>query len=222
MGRGRFLMILGVALIAAQVPYLGVPLKWLETYFHEISHGLAALATGGEIVGISLHFDGSGVCTSQGGWPPAVAFAGYAGAALWGALLYRVAAGVRRSRQRPLALVSMAAIALTWLLWGHGLDTALIVAVCIAVFGAAYALGRHGWASLFIAFVGASIVLSAIRSPLALLVAESEASDAAALSRMTLVPELVWVVLWCLCGLAAIVAMWRAASRQDRAAPGAH
>lgn len=213
-------MITGLALVAAQVPLAGRPLIWVETFFHEISHGLAALATGGTIVGFTLGFDGSGVCRSVGGWGPAIAFAGYPGAALFGALLYRTAVATDRRTERALAGSAMALIALVWLLWGQGAGTLIIIASIEALFALGWLLGRSGWARLVLQFVGASAALSAVRSPLAVLASHDGGSDAAVLSRMTGLPQGVWVAAWIVVALAAVWMMWRFSRRRDSRRPG--
>ena len=50
-----------------QIPIISIPFKWLDSYFHEISHGIAALVTGGEIIRIQLFTNGAGLCTTRGG-----------------------------------------------------------------------------------------------------------------------------------------------------------
>ena len=52
--KSYFWLLLLAAIIIHQIPIISVPFKWLESYFHEISHGLAAVATGGRIVRIEL------------------------------------------------------------------------------------------------------------------------------------------------------------------------
>ncbi|NBV54813.1 MAG: hypothetical protein EBR79_03775, partial [Proteobacteria bacterium] len=82
-----FLTMLIVAMALSKSP-LGWPLKWAETFYHELSHGLACILTGGRVRRIELNLNGSGVCTTQGGWRLPILLAGYTGAALWGGVLY--------------------------------------------------------------------------------------------------------------------------------------
>ena len=74
-----------------ETPYLGIPFNWLESFFHELSHGLAAIITGGKILQIELFSNGAGLCTTQGGIAFIIAFSGYAGAVGWGVLIYKIA-----------------------------------------------------------------------------------------------------------------------------------
>ncbi len=96
-GRGLFLLELLLALMLTHLPYVSVPFKWLESYFHELSHALATLLSGGIVNHIQLFPNGAGFCFSQGGWPLLIGFSGYLGAAFWGCLLYHLATWPRGS-----------------------------------------------------------------------------------------------------------------------------
>lgn len=79
------------AIVVRQIPIVSLPLNWLESYFHEMSHGIAALVTGGQIISIQLFANGAGLCTTQGGISFIISFFGYAGATLWGWLVFTIA-----------------------------------------------------------------------------------------------------------------------------------
>ena len=87
----QFWLFIITAIILLQIPIISVPFKWLESYFHEISHGLSALLSGGSIVKIELFPNGAGLCTTRGGSVLLISFMGYAGAILWGSLIYSIA-----------------------------------------------------------------------------------------------------------------------------------
>ena len=79
-----------LALFMGQLPilrWLVYPFQLFATLIHELSHGLAALATGGHFVAFTISADTSGLATTAGGWRWLVISAGYLGAALFGALL---------------------------------------------------------------------------------------------------------------------------------------
>lgn len=61
-----------------------LPIKLMTVFFHELSHGIVAILTGGRIIGISLNINEGGVCSHNGGIPILVASAGYLGSLLWG------------------------------------------------------------------------------------------------------------------------------------------
>ena len=71
-----------------ELSFLKSFLGWFETFFHEISHGLASVFTGGQISSIELDWNGSGLCYSGGGNGTITTFSGYFGASIWGSFIY--------------------------------------------------------------------------------------------------------------------------------------
>ena len=78
-------------LLLWQLPVFN-PIKLLVVLFHELSHTVAAYATGGIVFGIAIDPGGAGVTLGIGGWLPGIVVAGYAGSLLFGALLYYLCA----------------------------------------------------------------------------------------------------------------------------------
>lgn len=76
------------------------PFRVFMVLVHEMSHAGAALATGGEVTQVRIHWNESGHAVSRGGFVPLISSAGYVGAALLGALL--IFAGSRAGPQRIL------------------------------------------------------------------------------------------------------------------------
>lgn len=66
---------------------LMLPAKLLVVYFHEISHAIAALLTGGKVQGIAVAWNESGYVNASGGIFFIVAMAGYIGSIIWGSVL---------------------------------------------------------------------------------------------------------------------------------------
>ncbi len=75
-----------------------IPLKILIVFFHELSHGLAALLTGGSIESISISPQQGGVTLTRGGWLFLITSAGYLGSLLIGVLLYLSALKTKADR----------------------------------------------------------------------------------------------------------------------------
>lgn len=111
------MVVLGLLLLLLwQVPMLGwlvYPFRLFGTFVHELSHGLAALATGGQFVRFSVHTDLSGLAWSAGGIRWIVASAGYVGSAVFGGFLVLLAARGTPAR---------------WILFGLG---GLLCALCL-------------------------------------------------------------------------------------------
>jgi len=99
-GWRRWFALAGLALLLIglwQVPWLGgavYPFRVFGTFVHELSHGLAAIATGGDFVRFAVSPDLSGVAHSAGGWRVVVASAGYIGSAVFGGVLSFVSYGL--------------------------------------------------------------------------------------------------------------------------------
>ena len=64
------------------------PIKLFVVLLHEISHGLAAIASGGNIAEIQINYNLGGAAKITGGNSLLIASAGYIGSLLWGGLLF--------------------------------------------------------------------------------------------------------------------------------------
>ncbi len=64
------------------------PIKLFVVLLHEISHGLIAILTGGKVESIEINYHLGGSCSINGGNHIFIAFAGYLGSLIWGALLF--------------------------------------------------------------------------------------------------------------------------------------
>ncbi|NSX55468.1 M50 family metallopeptidase [Parasulfitobacter algicola] len=67
------------------------PLKMLVVFFHEISHGLAAIFTGGSIIEMALSPQQGGHAVTMGGNRFAITSAGYIGSLVFGVVLFTLA-----------------------------------------------------------------------------------------------------------------------------------
>ncbi|MPY24235.1 M50 family metallopeptidase [Shewanella psychropiezotolerans] len=210
--RGRFLVELLIALLITRLPFISVPFKWLESYFHELSHGLATLLTGGAVSHIQLFPNGAGLCFSQGGWPVAIGFSGYFGAALWGYLIFILATwpkGIRVS----FALLG-GAVVLTTLLWGRDLLTISILASLAVLFLLPLKLNKNRFMGCGLRIMALMIMLNALASPTVLLGLNGK-GDAAMLATATWIPAWIWVFIWLAFSALMIFLCWQ---RVDRAA----
>jgi hypothetical protein len=188
------------------------PLKVFVVFLHEISHGLAALVTGGRIVAIGLTFDEGGVCITDGGSRFLILNAGYLGSLFWGALFLVLAARTRLSRE---------------IVGGVGAFVLVVTLLYVrTLFGFAYGL-----------LAGAGFLVAAIKLPRDVtddlleiigvvsclyavwdigsdvLAREATGSDASALGRLTGIPAVVWGVLWIMACLVVVVFALRVVAR---------
>ena len=63
------------------------PVKIMVVLFHEMSHGLMALVTGGQVINVVITPDEGGLCETEGGVVPLIVSAGYLGSMFFGGLL---------------------------------------------------------------------------------------------------------------------------------------
>lgn len=188
------------AIIVDFIPFVRQPFLWVETFFHEISHGLMAILTGGKVVSLTLNYDGSGLCVSQGGISFLISFFGYFGSAAWGLLVYLVADNMKQRSAHIVMGFLIATLILVLVLWVHNTSTFIILAVMIALFSASFKFSDTKALKSLLQFIGIFVLLDAIRSPLTLIDGRDQ-GDGARLADLTFIPELIWVSVWMLAGL---------------------
>lgn len=209
----HFFILLIVAIVIRQLPLVSIPFNWLESYFHEISHGLAALATGGSVLRIQLFANGAGLCTTQGGLNFVISFAGYAGATLWGWGIYKLASAHQRAAQ-AFSLVVFVIIVSSIIFWGRDLLTWFILAALAALFLLTIKVSKLHYLQKLMQLFGMLILLNSLFSPSYLLDGRN-LGDGAALAAMTFIPEFVWVLIWFLLALVALYSLYKSANKYN-------
>lgn len=212
-----FAAMLVAALILSAVPVVRWPFSWMQTFFHEISHGLTAIATGGRIVAIELDWNGAGRCTTQGGIRLFVAFAGYAGAALWGGLIYAMVDHASPKSANRIAMALAGLIVLTAALWARDLTTWAILTIILAPFALILLTRDRPIENYVVQFCGLYILVDAIRTP-TYLIDGRDRGDGATLQALTWLPELFWVLTWLAIGALTLVVLVRRHLRLDDSA----
>ncbi|WP_235839573.1 M50 family metallopeptidase [Cognaticolwellia mytili] len=192
--RYQFWLLFIFAIIVLQIPLVSIPFKWLESYFHEISHGLTAIITGGTIVQIQLFPNGAGLCTTRGGSSFLISFMGYGGAIIWGGLLFSLAS-VHRNVARVFSIILLCLLSSSILLWVRDILTLFIVLVLILLVAAQVRFSSHKSLQKMLQVTGLLVLINSLMSPLYLLDGQAR-GDGAALADITLIPEIVWVSIW--------------------------
>lgn len=208
------LVLMAAALILGQTPYLSNIFDWQLVFFHEISHGLAALLSGGDIVEIELNFDGSGVCFTRGGWPFLISLAGYAGAVAFGVFIYLLAGFLPREFVLAALTALVALFTAAGSFYARSFSTAVIIFVLTLMQAAAVKFRNRLSPRLFLKLTGLYLVLASISALLNLWRANAEGSDAARLAALTHLPEGLWLSLWLALAVAALVAIWKLERRE--------
>lgn len=200
-----FGIMVGVALVVGH-SRISWPLKWAETFYHELSHGLICLLTGGRIRTITLNWDGSGCCTTYGGWRIPTLLAGYMGASLWGGLLYMVGWLLGSQGGTWWLKAELLILGTVTLFWVRDLRTLIIVAFIAGVYGASLVLPNTLWLPYILQFIGIYVMLNAIRAPLFLIDGEHVGDGAALADAFVIIPEGLWILFWFLFALATMAA----------------
>ncbi len=191
------------------------PVKLFTVFLHELSHGLAAVFSGGRIVSIKVAADQGGLATTAGGWPLLIASAGYLGSMLFGGLILLAASRSRADKLISIFIaLTVAAVTLLFVRNLFGFAFGLAFAAGMA------ALGRWGGAALndfVLRLLGLTSVLYAIIDIYGDLIARTvPCSDAAAMSRLLFGPPMLWGVIWMLLALGAAGLFLRLSFKADR------
>ncbi|MCW5937281.1 MAG: M50 family metallopeptidase [Fimbriimonadaceae bacterium] len=185
-----------------------LPLVLYNTHLHELSHALAAVATGGQVRHILVFANGSGVTPVAGGSPLIVASAGYVGAALIGGIFIASGRSGRSARNALWAAFGFLAFSLLFFIRGD-LIGILSAVFWMGVLGALAKWAKPATAAFAVQFLGLQQALTSLHALLELysLTSTSEAhSDAQILAEITGVPSVAWAGLWLVLGVIAVLA----------------
>ena len=101
-----------------------LPIKYLTVFFHELSHGLAAVLTGGSIIRIEINSNLGGVCWTSGGMRFIVLSAGYLGSLIWGCAILLTAVKTRYDQEVTAGLGAL--LLLVTAIWVRNLEGIVI------------------------------------------------------------------------------------------------
>ena len=177
--------------------WLVYPLKILVVFFHELSHGFAAVLTGGTIERIELAATEGGLCVTRGGSRFVVLSAGYLGSLLWGGAILLLAARTRYDRPVAMGLgFLLAAVALLYVRPVASFGFAFVILVSAGLMLASVKLSTE-FNDFLLKLIG---LVSCMYVPLDVasdvLARPTLPSDAAMLAALTGVPTIAWGLLW--------------------------
>ena len=171
------------------------PLKIFVVFMHEVSHGLAAIATGGRIVEIQINPQQGGHALTQGGSRFWTLTAGYLGSLLWGGLILLLAARTHYDKVISVLIgFGMVAISIGFgestftYLFGIGFGVALVA------IGFYLPEAVNDWILRIIGVTSCLYAILDIKSDV--LDRANLRSDARMLSEVTGIATEIWGVLW--------------------------
>ena len=177
------------------------PLKIFVVFMHEVSHGLAAIATGGRILEIQINPQQGGHALTQGGSRFWTLTAGYLGSLLWGGIILLLAARTRFDKAISILIgIGMVAISIGFgestftYLFGIGFGVALIA------IGFYLPEAVNDWVLRIIGVTSCLYAILDIKSDV--LDRSNLRSDARMLSEVTGIATEVWGALWILIAIA--------------------
>lgn len=175
-----------------------MPIKYLTVFFHELSHGLAAVLTGGSIIRIELSSNLGGVCWTSGGIRFIVISAGYLGSLVWGCIILLAAVKTRLDQQITAGLGIL--LLLVTAIWVRNLEGVIICSLTGFGLLALASYTSEKVCDQFLKFLGITscfYVLIDIKEDL--IDRSISVSDAYKISEMLHMPDwlvgLVWLVL---------------------------
>ncbi|MBK7580736.1 MAG: M50 family metallopeptidase [Myxococcales bacterium] len=175
--------------------FVVTPLKIFVVLLHEISHGIAAIVTGGGVEKLEINAQQGGVCHTSGGSRFVVLSAGYLGSLLWGGLI--IVAASRTKRQRLISLLIggfMLAVTIVYVRSWFGFGFALLASASLIVMGVKLSNAVN---QFVLQLIGVTSCLYAVLDIVDdVLERPGIGSDADMLAELTFVPSVVWGLLW--------------------------
>jgi hypothetical protein len=190
------------------------PLKLFVVLLHEISHGLAAVATGGQIRAITITPAEGGACLCGGGSAFLSLSAGYLGSLLWGGLMIWGAVRLgRRAHWLTAGIgVLVASITLLFIRQPFALSFGLAFGAALVALALKAGLAMNRATLVGLGMTSALYAVLDIKSDI--LDRPELRSDARMLAELTGIPTVVWGVLWIGLAIAFCFLLFRWAWRQ--------
>jgi hypothetical protein len=182
------------------------PIQVFVVFLHEISHGIAAIATGGSIEQITLNPRLGGACYCPGGNAFLTLSAGYLGSLVWGGLILEAGrkAGGRAPRVTGLLGGSVILLTLLFVRSGFGILFGVLFGLFLLILARRLAAGANRTLLTALGLTSCLYAVLDIKSDV--LDRPHLPSDAHMLAQLTGVPTLVWGLLWIAIALA--VSAW--------------
>ena len=173
------------------------PLKIFVVYMHELSHGLAAIATGGQIEEIVVVSQEGGHAITSGGSPGWTLSAGYLGSLVWGGLILVLALRARLDKILSVIIgFGMIVVSVFYLRNPFGVLFGIGFGGLLILIGRFLNKSINSWILQIIGLTSCLYAILDIKSDI--LDRAHLSSDARMLAEMTSIPTLAWGILWIL------------------------
>jgi len=209
------LLILSIVAIIFWDTIVVYPIKLFVVFLHELSHGIAAVITGGKIVKFEISYLIGGTCYTTGGNSFIIASAGYIGSILLGGLLLLRASKTKDSKIIGISLsIIILIITLIYVrnqfgfLFGIGFGTLLLL---LSYFLPSKILEL---VLKFIGVVSCLYVLVDIKEDLFTL--DYRGSDADYLQSITGIPAILWGILWSIIAIISFLYFFKKSVSSDQ------
>ena len=180
------------------------PLKIFVVFMHEISHGLAAIATGGRIEEIVVVSQQGGYARTMGGSPFWTLTAGYLGSFAWGGLILVLATRVRLDKLLSVIIgIGMIIMSIFYLRNLFGLAFGIAFGGLLIFAGKFLNKAMNNWILQIIGLTSCLYAILDIKSDI--LDRAHLRSDARMLAELTHIPTVVWGVLWIVMAIAGTI-----------------
>jgi hypothetical protein len=171
------------------------PIKFSVILFHEISHGIISILTGGKIAEIQIYSNLSGSCITVGGVEFLIASAGYLGSLIFGSVLFLSAYDHKKSLwSTTIISIILILFAISYITSTAGIIASFVLAIILFISPRYLPKSAHSYIMKILGLVSCLYVLVDIKSDL--LTLEQRQSDANILQAITGIPAFAWAILW--------------------------
>lgn len=189
------ILVLAIISIFLWDTFIIYPIKLFVVLLHEISHGIIAVLTGGEIIEIKITETLGGTCITKDGSHFFIAMAGYLGSLFFGAMLFISAYNRKINLWTSIILVSLLLIFSANFINGTlGLLLSLGFVILLIISTKYFNKTIHSYIMKFIGLVSCLYVVIDIKEDI--ISSNNFDSDAQIIAYLTGSPAILWGVLW--------------------------
>lgn len=201
----------GLTLIFWNTIYL-YPIKLFVVLAHEISHGIAAVVTGGSIVKIEISEQIGGACYTRGGLRLAVLPAGYLGSIIWGGLILTAASRTKADKAISVIIgLFVAAITLLFIRNAFGFIFGGCFGAIMVLLGIFAPMRVNDFILKFLGITSIGYAIIDIKDDL---ISRTVAgSDAYKMAEIIPLPPVVWGIIWIIIAIVSAVFFLKMAAR---------